>query len=156
MIGDTQTRTIGPVTLTVAELPFTVARSAAIVLAKSIGPLFTSAALATQGRGTIDFSTLDEASFKALDAAFGPSSTAAIDGGDPFPLHNAEALQRAFGGRPATYAAWLAFAVEVNFKDFFEFARGLLGGIALPGATARAGSAQKSPSVSTSPKISTS
>jgi hypothetical protein len=148
---ETKSRTIDGLTFHVTQLPLTKARATLVLLGQRIAPGLEglSAAMASGGGSLGDadgtavlgalgklLEGLSDADLETLSETFGSASTVDVgDGKTPY-LDRARRETVFHGGNLTTYFRWLAFAVEVNYSDFFALVASLPG----PGhAPARAG-----------------
>ena len=92
--------------------------------------------------------TVSEGDYDYLIDTFAKVSAVEIEG-KPVPLHNEGVLDVHFAGAYVELGQWLAFAIEVNFGNFFD-AAGIVKAKAASGrpASASVAQAEASPSIS--------
>lgn len=119
-------REIDGVLFRVSQLPFPKARSVALRLAKVMGPVLEAIPTLQGGPQAIlsaipkAIDSLSEKALEALEDDLAEGCSFSTDGGKKWPLMSNEAARHGlFEGSFVLYAKWLAFAVEVNFADFF-------------------------------------
>lgn len=145
---ETSRREIGGVPYEVTQLPFAQARKVLVLLSKKVLPGLSLAlsgavaAVAKDGKaglldaGVSDIAAgvtrlvqdLDEADLIALEEAFGPCTKVHLPDGKTPILTAPNRASHFKGGSLFSYFEWLAFAIEVNYADFFSAAAPLLGG----------------------------
>jgi hypothetical protein len=138
---------IGGVTYEVTQLPFAQARKVLVLLSKKVVPGLSMAlagvvsATAREGADGVaqtavsDIAAgaarlvqdLDEPDLIALEDAFGPCTKLILPDGKTPILTAPNRAEHFKGGSLYSYFAWLAFAIEVNYADFFDAAAPLLG-----------------------------
>lgn len=153
---ETSRKEIGGVTYEVTQLPFAQARKVLVLLSKKVLPglsLALAGAVASTAKngqaglldaGVSDIAAgvtrlvqdLDEADLIALEDAFGPCTKVHLPDGKTPILTAPNRASHFKGGALFAYFGWLAFAIEVNYSDFFSAAAPLLGGARLEGPPA--------------------
>ena len=146
------TREIDGFEYTATQLGFTDARRILTLLTKKGLPGFVlglaGAVKGVQGGGVqslldVDFTEIAEGALRliqdleeedivTLETAFGKACTVRLDTGNPYLTSSTVAVH--FRGRLLSYFKWLAFCVEVNYTDFFDVFRGLVGPAQSPSA----------------------
>lgn len=117
----------------VTQLGFAKSRQVFVRLSKALGPALAAFLDGKQSLASVDLrgalvdllDRLSEADLVAVSDALMTDAKVSRDGTKwPFLKDQAEEI---FAGRMLTYFQWLAFALEVNYSDFFGALRGLAG-----------------------------
>jgi hypothetical protein len=151
---ETQSKTIGDYTYQVTQLGARQGRRVLVTLFRAIGPAMAD--LAKAGKGGAEESlaaalgglarsvTADD--LDGLCEAFAASTkvllpTQTVAGAGTLPQDLSPIFDTHFRGRYSSMIGWLAFAIQVNYSDFFDAAGEGLGGLL-----------RRAPSESPSPK----
>lgn len=139
---DPQTRTIGQTQYRVAPLGFGSGRRLFLDLSKALGPALAS--LATGGRPTpaqalsalsTAIQGVNDAALESWAETLGDVTQYSVDGGQKWPTLNKANREILFSGAILSFFEWLAFAVEVQFSDFFDLLKPAPGGSDPPAST---------------------
>ena len=110
----------------VTQEGFATGRAIFVRVAKAIGPAL---ALIAEGSGRLApalksaVEGLNDQDLDYLAEKFGASTRYSTDGGVKWPYLSAADREELFGGNLLLFFEWIAFALEVNYADFFGVLR---------------------------------